>query len=257
MERARHTRPDFSLNDERRGVMRICRLVEGNPLALELAASWTRTASCRDIADEIERNINFLSTSLRDVPVRHRSMEAVFEQSWRLLTDEERNTYKQLSLFKGSFDRAAARAVAGASLPILSALVDKSLVRREGESRYQTHELVRQYAAEKLQASPEEVRGARDRHGTYFLDFLAERAAAMSGGRQRAATAAIEAELANVRTAWGYAVEEGLVQENHSAFDTLYHFYQFQSRYSEGANAFAKAIRSLESQPTTSEKETV
>lgn len=257
LEQARRLDPSFSLEENREGVSRICQLVEGLPLALELAASWTRGIPCDRIADEIKHNLDFLRTRRRDLPTRHRSIQAVFQQSWRMLDDTEREVFKRLSTFRGSFDHGAAYAVAGASLPLLSALVDKSLLRREGESRYRVHELLRQYAAEKLQTSREEERDARMQHCAYFLDYLADRAPDLHGGRQRAATVAIERELDNVRSAWKYAAEHGTVEENHSSFDALYHFYQFQGRYREGADAFARAVRSLEAHPATPETERV
>lgn len=257
LEQAHRLDPNFSLEEKGESVTRICQLVEGLPLALELAASWTRTLPCAKIADEIERNLDFLRTRRRDLPARHRSIQAVFQQSWRMLSDEEQDVFKRLSIFRDSFDHEAALAIAGASLPMLSALVDKSLVQLDSDNRYQIHELLRQYAADKLQASPEEVDGVRDRHAAFFLNFLAERAPDLHGGRQRAATAAIERELDNIRTAWKYAAAQGTVQENHSAFDALYHFYQFQGRYREGADAFAKAVRSLEAQRSTPETEAV
>ncbi len=178
VERARQVQRDFSLADESEQVIRICQLVEGMPLAIELAASWTKVLSCANIAAEIQRNINFLSTSLRDVPERHRSMEAVCEQSWQLLPAEERRVFKRMSVFRGGFRREAAQAVAGASLSGLLRLVDKSLLRREASGRYAIHELLRQYAEEQLaQTSSEEIANTRELHCTYYMAFLADRSA--------------------------------------------------------------------------------
>ena len=90
LERATRAEPGFSLDDDERvEALRICRLVEGLPLGIELAASWVSVLSCAEIADEIERNIDFLATSMRDVPERHRSLRAAFDQSWRLLSREQ------------------------------------------------------------------------------------------------------------------------------------------------------------------------
>jgi len=256
-EQARRLNPAFSLEQEREAVDRICRMVEGLPLALELAASWTRALSCSTIAEEIKGTLDFLHTKRRDLPARHRSIQAVFQQSYRMLDGEERKVFKQLSTFRDSFDHEAARAVAGASLSLLSILVDKSLLRREGQNRYRIHELLRQYAAEKMGVSSEMGKNARGRHCAFFLEFLAKRAPDLHGGSQLAATAAIEKELDNIRAAWKHAAAQGKVQEYHDAFDTLYHFYQFQGRYQEGADAFARAVRSLEDQPATAETEAV
>ena len=153
VERATQVEPGFSLDDdERTEAVRICRLVEGLPLGIELAASWVSVLSCAEIADEIEQNIDFLATSMRDVPERHRSLRAAFDQSWRLLSGEQQDVLARLSVLRGDFGREAAAAVADADLRLLSELVSKSLVRRSDFGRYELHELLRQYAAEKLAA---------------------------------------------------------------------------------------------------------
>ena len=114
------------------------------PLGIELAAAWVWVLSCDEIAQEIQRNLDFLTTSARDVPERHRSMRAVFDSSWRMLSATEQRVLCQLSVFRGGFLREAAEQVAGASLPLLSALVTRSLVRRTVAGRYDLHELVQQ-----------------------------------------------------------------------------------------------------------------
>src|SRR6266568_554280 len=149
VERAKQVTPGFALDDTSQA-LRICRLVDGMPLGIELAASWVSMLSCAEIADEIEGNIDFLTTSMRDVPERHRSLRAVIDQSWRLLTDEQRSAFSRVSVFRGSFDRSAAAAVSGGGLGLLSELVSKSLLRRPDFGRFELHELLRQYAAEQL-----------------------------------------------------------------------------------------------------------
>jgi predicted ATPase len=116
--------------------------------ASKLAAAWVRTLSCDEIAREIERGPDFLSVSTRDLPARHRSMRAVFDHSWKLLTEEEQKALLRLSIFQGGFRREAAEQVAEATLSVLSTLVTKSLIRRNGDGRYDLHELIRQFAAE-------------------------------------------------------------------------------------------------------------
>src|ERR671923_649592 len=169
VERAAQVVPGFALDDAGRSqVLRICRLVDGMPLGIELAASWTSVLSCAEIADEIESSIDFLATSMRDVPERHRSLRATIDQSWRLLTDEQRNAFSRLSVFRRSFDRDAATAVTGGNLRLLSELVAKSLLRRSDFGRFELHELLRQYAAEQLRLSPAEEADARERHARHY-----------------------------------------------------------------------------------------
>src|SRR5262249_43270035 len=137
VERAAQVVPGFALDDAGYSqVLRICRLVDGLPLGIELAASWASMASCDAIAGEMEGSIDFLATSTRDVPERHRSLRATIDQSWRLLTDDQRSAFSRLSVFRGNFDRSAAAAVTGADLRLLSELVAKSLLRRPDFGRF-------------------------------------------------------------------------------------------------------------------------
>jgi len=145
---------DFRLTTEDlKPLERICQLVDGLPLGIELASSWVRVLSCSEIAQEIEKNLDFLTATARDVPPRHRSMRAVFDYSWLLLSPEEQQVMMRLSSFRGGFTREAASQVAGASLPVLSALINKSMVEHTKDRRFDLHELVWQYARERLAAS--------------------------------------------------------------------------------------------------------
>ncbi len=168
--RAQQVRREFSLQENQPQVVRICRLVEGAPLAIELAAAWVRILSCREIADEIENSADFLSTTLRDVPERHRTMRAVFDHSWKLLSTGERVAFCRLSVFRGQFTREAAETVTGATLPVLSALVGQSLLRVNKNGSYTVHELLRQYAAEKL--VHEDGAHTLERHSVYYMQLL-------------------------------------------------------------------------------------
>lgn len=246
VERARQVRGDLSLADEHAAVIRVCRLVEGMPLALELAAVWAKALRTDDIAAEIQRDIDFLSTSLRNVPERHQSMQAVFEQTWRRLSGEEQRVFKALSVFSGGFRREAAEAVVGVSIRVLSDLVDKSLLTREPDGRYQIHELLRQYGRTRLEAAAEEATYVHNSHASYFARFLYEREHDFNGMRQREIASEIEAEIDNIRIAWSWAVEHSRIEViDHSEY-TLAGFYALQSRLYEGANAFEKAVRILD-----------
>src|SRR3954454_8653739 len=204
VERARQGEPGFSLDDsaELDHACRICRLVEGLPLGVELAASWVSMLSCAEIADEIEQNIDFLATSMRDVPERHRSLRAAFDQSWRLLSGEQQDVLARLSVLRGDYGREAAAAVAGADLRLLSVLVSKSLVRRSDFARYELHELLRQYASEKLAAeSADAVAATRERHARFYLRVLNERRPALAGAGVVEVRDELRREVDNLRAA--------------------------------------------------------
>jgi predicted ATPase/DNA-binding SARP family transcriptional activator len=199
MQRAGQVRRQFTLADgEARAVARICLLVEGLPLAIELAAAALRARSCAAIVDSIESSLSVLATGLRAVPERHRSVWATFEHSWRLLSDEERQVLRRLAVFRGGFEQDAAGQVAQARPELLEALVDKSLLRWDGVARYDIHELVRQYAGEKLAAAGE-VETIRQKHAEYYL-ALAE-AAELRGSEHDAWLRRLAAEQDNLRAA--------------------------------------------------------
>ena len=114
-ERARRVRPDFALTGEnQQSVVEICRLVQGMPLGIVLAAAWLETFSPLEIAEEIRANLDFLASEMEDMPERQRSLRAAFNHTWRLLPEQERDVFQRLSVFAG-FTRPAALAVTAAS----------------------------------------------------------------------------------------------------------------------------------------------
>ena len=245
VERARRVSPAFDLTAERAAVERICRLVEGIPLAIELAATWSKLLSCKVIADEIASNVAFLTSDMRNVPDRHRSMQAVFDHSWALLSQEERQVFARLSVFQGGFARPAAATVAGASLSLLSALIDKSLLHADETGRFSIHELLRQYAQERLERDAEAALHARDAHSAYFAGFLAQREAAIAGSGQRSALQEVAAELDNIRAAWVWATERLHGDLLRQAVSTLSVYCDIQGRYQEGVDLCEQAIGRL------------
>lgn len=251
VQSALRVRPEFSLDDETAGVVRICQIVEGLPLAIELAASWTKTLDSSTIAGEIQRNADFLATRLRNVPERHRSMLAAFEYSWQLLKQPEQTAFTRLAVFRGGFDRAAAQAVTGASPVVLTALVDKSLLHwRPGDGqgaggRYRIHELLRQFAEEKLIQDAEEAERIHDQHTTYYTTYIQELLPLMLDDRQLEATAKVTAEIENIRVAWQWATERADVEALNRAATPMADYYQFKGRYIEGQIVFLKAAEAL------------
>ncbi len=226
-------------------IARICQLVEGMPLAIELAAAWVKALSCREIAAEIERGLDFLTTSLRDVPERHRSLRAVFDHSWQLLSQTEQEAFGRLSVFRGGFRREAAEEVADASLGILSTLVDKSLLHWNPSGRYDMHQLLREYATERLHEVAGQAASVRDRHCDYFAAFLLQRESLLTGAGQRLALDEIVQELENVRAAWQWAVSRRKLAQIGQAMNSLFLLYDTRSRFREGKQAFEQAAEAL------------
>lgn len=247
LQRARRAHVGFSAREEDYpAIARICRLVDGNPLGIELAAGWVRTLSCDEIAQQLERGLDFLSVTTRDLPTRHRSMRAVFDHSWKLLPGEEKRVLAGMSVFRGGFRREAAEQVTRATLSVLSTLVTKSLIRRSGENRYDLHELVRQFAAEYLSKNNDEQRATQNRHSEYYLTAFSRADARMRSPAQREMLAEWTAEMHNLRVAWNWAItqsEFGLIEETLRAFAML---YETRGWYREGLDMLGRAIDRLE-----------
>lgn len=249
-QRARQVNRQLPLTDENvSAVARICRLVEGMPLAVELAAAWTAARPCVEIADAIVRNLDILASRLRDVPERHRSIRVAFEHSWQRLTGAEQEFFAQLSVFQGGFTREAVAAVIGSPPVMISDLLDKSLIRRAASDRYDIHELLRQYAAERLHERPFAYEAANTRHAQYFIAFLAERRARLQSVEQRAALAEIAVEIENARRAWSFALASGWVDDVESCLESLYDFYDIRCRFQEGIELFAQTPASWAEAP--------
>ena len=106
---AQRAQANFAFEPEQSSIVRICQLVEGMPLAIELAAASVRQLPCGTLATQIERSLDALTTTMRDLPARHRSIRAAFDHSWNLLTEEERRAFHGLSVFRGGFDEEAAQ----------------------------------------------------------------------------------------------------------------------------------------------------
>jgi len=247
LQHTRRVRPHFQpAPAEWQAMARICRAVEGFPLGIELAAAWFPALSCIEIAQEIEQGIDFLSVSARDVPERHRSIQAVFDHSWRLLTPEEQRVLSLLSVFHGSFTRQAAQQVAGASLNVLAALVAKSLLRRTPEGRYDLHDLIRQYTSRHLQAAALEHPG-RQSHAVYYLDLLHEYQPRLQSSDQSRALSELNAEIDNLRSAWDWAIDYHLVPELARSSWALWYYFDLRNLYSEYPGMFLRAEEALQS----------
>jgi predicted ATPase/DNA-binding XRE family transcriptional regulator/Tfp pilus assembly protein PilF len=267
LQRARQTRLDFTPTDaDLDSIRRICQLVDGLPLGIELAATWVRMMSVKEIADEIERSMDFLTTAARDVPPRHRSIRAVFDHSWSLLTEEERRVLRQLTVFRGGFRREAAEYVAGATLSALSSLIDKSLIRHSASKRYNLHELIRQYAHERLLRSGE-LEDARNRHLEFMMALAEEAKEKLSGPEQILWLDRLEEDNDNLRAAleWSLRYEETKTkvsdnQRAQTAQDAirlaglLYLFWKRRSHWAEGREWLRRALAQSAGLPGTRER---
>jgi predicted ATPase/DNA-binding CsgD family transcriptional regulator len=242
---ARRVQPNFDLASEREAVIRICTIAEGLPLAIELAASWLKGLSATQIAAEMQQSLNFLSTSARNVEERHRSIRAVFDQSWKLLSEEESLTFAKLSVFRGGFSREAAEQVAGASLPLLVAFVEKSLLNKQPLDRWSVHELLRQYGEEKL-VSESLIDSVYAVYSSYFANFMQQCEPLLKSAAQLEVQATIERDFDNIRAAWNYALEHEQHGWINQMVEGLYLFGFGRSRIRESIELFQKALETLD-----------
>lgn len=225
---------------------RICRLLAGAPLGLELAAAWVRRHTCVEIATQIAQDLDFLTSRLHNMQERHRSLRAVFTHSWRLLTTADQAALCRLAVFPGQIDPAAAYAVARVTADQLDTLADQSLLRRlEGSGAFAMHAMIRHYALEKLAADPALEARTWQRFCHYYANFMAQRADALKGRGQQAALQAVNSEAENVRLAWRVAVAERKRVEVDQMLDALF-WYQWQRGYfQEGRQLLTTAIATL------------
>ena len=234
-QNARRVSPGFTLHaEDRSAIIRICILVEGLPLGIELSSAWVRAFSCQEIADSIQQNLDFARTSSPDVSPRHRSLRAAFEHSWGLLSEEDRRTLGKLSIFRNGFSLHAAETLANATNIMLAAYVDKSMVVRQSSGRYLIPETLRSYVITSLQADPNEYERLLGVHSEYYIDILTGMTAKFSGESAGAAIKALELDADNIRAALNWAMDQhnwpGLLK----SIDPLMSYYELQGRFRDG-----------------------
>jgi predicted ATPase/transcriptional regulator with XRE-family HTH domain len=242
IDRASQIQNDFSLQrQDRHVVANICRMLDGLPLGIELAAAWVRTLPIIEIAAEIPQDLDFLTTSARDIPKRHHSLRVVFDRSWDLLTSAEQHSLRRLSVFQGGFTREAAQNVAETDLPVLNNLIDKSLLHRSEPARYDLHELIRGYTVARLAEDSDLEASTQERHSQFFLSLVRETELDLQSNRQNEALTRLSPEIANIRAAWTWAISHGQIQLLHQAALSLWYFFDLRNYYREAEAVFGQA----------------
>ncbi len=249
LDRARRVRGDFDLAEDRTSVIEICRLVEGMPLAIELAVGWLKTLRPADIVQELQKNLDILTTRSRNLPERHRTLRTVFSHSWRLMDEGEGDVFQKLSVFRGGFTREAAQVVTGASLETLARLIDQSLVRLNSAGRYEIHELLRQYGAEQLNAVGQ-MEIVQQTYVDYYLRLLKRLERDIKAQRQIAALDTIAADFENIRNAWKLAIQQQRLEALSQAAESLHFFADMRGRYHEIAPLLQSAVGRFPQTPT-------
>lgn len=225
---------------------RVCELLHGNPLGIELAAALTRVLPLSEIAEELESGLHVLVDQDPSAPARRKSLRGALEISWDLLDRDEQDASAATSVFRGGFHRRAAQHVAGVHLAVLTSLVDAALVSPLPSGRFEQHPLVHQFMADSLAERPGLEQSVRERHSRYYLACLASMDHDLHGGATSASVIDwIDQEFANLQQAWAWAVahlEEDLLE---NAAWPIAHYAEFRGRYSDVHQLFKAAIESL------------
>lgn len=226
---------------------RICQRLQGLPLALELAAPWARVMEIEQIEVELTRGLDLLSTTMRDVDERHRSLRAVFDHSWHMLSPDAARTLAALSVFRKGFTADAARNVAAATPAILSHLIDQSWLQQPEPARFDLHELVRQYAQGHLADDAREA--ALQRHSAYYAGWLVAREELRRSQRQREVAREIQTEIDNIRLMWETAVQTGNAEIFDKALACLFWISDILGRQHEAMRMYDAATECLRDRP--------
>ncbi|HEX7021222.1 MAG TPA: tetratricopeptide repeat protein, partial [Trueperaceae bacterium] len=236
---ARRVHSGFVLTPgDHQAVARICRLLRGIPLALELATAWMRLLTPTELAGELTHNLDILESDRRDLPPRHRSLRAVFEHSWALLSPAERDGLTRLAVFRGSFDKAAAQRVGQLSLRTLLSLVNRSLVGRTKRGRFELHEAVRQYAAAKLATSPDTAEQTAREHAACYLELAETANAELTGPHQTRWLERLALDHANLRAAADWALQQSEPALGLRLANAQYWYWHIRGHYHESRELY-------------------
>ena len=218
----------------------------GMPLAIELAAAWLHILNVDEVAGELETGLDILASDVRDAPERHRSIRAVYDHSWHMLTQTEQEILMHLSVFRGGFTRDAARRIAGASLQQLTGIANKSFLSHDPRTgRLEFHELLRQYTQEQLEKIPQASDSAQETHAAYYADFMGQRWADLKCHRQILALADIEADIENVRAAWRFYLDQRNAPQMQLFLNSFREVHWIRGWNHAGMELFAEAVLAL------------
>ncbi|MCB9136802.1 MAG: tetratricopeptide repeat protein [Caldilineaceae bacterium] len=231
--------------DTVRTIGEICRLLVGVPLAIELAAAQTQEFPIRTVAQRLREGIETLATTMRDVPPRQRSIRAVFEYSWRLLSPAQQQGFARLALFRQPFLAEAAQAVAQISGPDMEALAASLWVKEQTSGHYYLHELLREFGLEQLHLHPEWLEATRQNYVTYHLTLLQDQREMLNkdtSGRTMLRLRQCRADMAH---AWHLGIARGAFTELNAGADVLGGFYKESGLLQEGVQLLHALIEEV------------
>lgn len=243
--RAKKVQSSFELTSvNKRYIADICKLLNGIPLAIELAASWTRLLSPREISREIRNSTDFLVSTEASHPDRHQSLKAIFEQSWRLLEQDERSALSKLSIFQNKFSREAATQVTEVPIQVLYRLVDKSLL-QVIDGDFNIYGVIRRYAARKYQEQFNTTVLLRQNYIRYYVSLVEEQHQNLLGENQKVAIETFISEIDNISTAWLWSIKDQIFIKLTLFIDALYNFYEIIGWINDGKSLFRQGLKGL------------
>ncbi|MCB0082114.1 MAG: hypothetical protein KDE47_14330, partial [Caldilineaceae bacterium] len=196
---------------------------------------------CIELADELAQGLDFLVTTQHDAATAQPTLRAVFERSWHLLRADEQVLLTQLAVFPGTFHRTAAQTIAGATIELLTHLINHSLLNHSGNQRYTMHRSIQDFALTKLAAPPDRLNSVRSHFIRFYLDLLARQEQALHTTEHATAIAQIYLELDNLRTAWRWAIQARMSTLLNRALHAFFLFYESQGLYVEALDLFGQA----------------
>lgn len=248
VQSANYFMPGFSLTDENVGdVIQICRLVQGVPLAIEIAASFINKYSCSHIASQILHDPSFLTTEFRDFPLRHRSIEAVFNYSWNLLSSAEKAAFTRLSIFPEAFDLEAASSIAQVPPTVIQKLMDFSIIYRQEQDTYEIWSLMRPFASQKLEDTEpagSEQSSLKRTYINYYLYYLAGFSHEMVGPDPDHVIELIKHRLNHIHYAWKWALDGNEYEVISRSLDCLGYFYEYEGQFDNGLSIINETLDS-------------
>ncbi len=226
----------------------LCDLLDGHPLAIELAAAALRDELLTDLLAGLQRSVTELAVTFRDLPPRQRSIHAMFDRTWQLLDADERTIMRALSVMRGQFSTTAATAIAGVDEETLYALYDKSLLQRVSAEHFSLHSLTTHYIRAKLQQHSAQWQAALANHHTHYLTWVADAHQAIIREGGTSVVRQLNAEYDNIRFAWTSSMKAGnsaLIAQSSLGLSEL---LAADTRLHEGAHLFGLPLNAAQTQ---------
>lgn len=252
LHRSEQNNPDLVTRKDLISASRICELVEGLPLGIELAAGWTSVLSYSEIANELSTTFEFLDGQSKTGD-KHQNIKAVLTSSWNLLEQSQQIIMAKLSVFQGGFSRQAAKQIAGATLTNLSTLLDKSMLRKNQQGKFEMHAVVHEFCKEIILESPQEFLTIRQKHFQYYAEYLSSRVPDMYTLSESCTHLEIKNELSNLQAAVEFAVTHLDQIRNQKIIKDLFSYYIIHGWY-EGSLAFKRLAELLEENQSETQK---